>query len=56
MTPDEIHQLGLREIERIEAEMLVIAKKEGFPGRSLFPRIAEDQSEIYSDVLRADPR
>ena len=30
MTPDEIHQLGLREIDRIEAEMLVIAKKEGF--------------------------
>src|SRR5437899_2154098 len=30
MTPDEIHQLGLREIERIQAEMLVIAKKEGF--------------------------
>jgi uncharacterized protein (DUF885 family) len=29
-TPDEIHQLGLREITRIEAEMLVIAKKEGF--------------------------
>jgi uncharacterized protein (DUF885 family) len=30
MTADEIHQLGLREIERIEAEMIVIAKKEGF--------------------------
>jgi len=30
MTPDEIHQLGLREIARIEAEMTVIAKKEGF--------------------------
>jgi uncharacterized protein (DUF885 family) len=30
MTPDAIHQLGLREIDRIEAEMLVIAKKEGF--------------------------
>jgi uncharacterized protein (DUF885 family) len=30
MTPDEIHQLGLREITRIEAEMTVIAKKEGF--------------------------
>jgi uncharacterized protein (DUF885 family) len=30
MNPDEIHQLGLREIERIEAEMTVIAKKEGF--------------------------
>jgi uncharacterized protein (DUF885 family) len=31
LTPEEIHQLGLREIDRIEAEMLVIAKKEGFP-------------------------
>jgi uncharacterized protein (DUF885 family) len=30
MTADEIHQLGLREIDRIEAEMTVIAKKEGF--------------------------
>ena len=30
MTADEIHQLGLREIDRIEAEMLVIAKKQGF--------------------------
>jgi uncharacterized protein (DUF885 family) len=30
MTPDQIHQLGLREIERIQAEMTVIAKKEGF--------------------------
>jgi uncharacterized protein (DUF885 family) len=30
MTPEEIHQLGLREMDRIEAEMLAIAKKEGF--------------------------
>ncbi len=30
MTPDEIHQLGLREMERIQAEMTLIAKKEGF--------------------------
>ena len=30
MSADEIHQLGLREIDRIQAEMLVIAKKEGF--------------------------
>ena len=30
MTPDEIHQLGLREIDRIQGEMLAIAKKEGF--------------------------
>ncbi len=30
MTADEIHQLGLSEMKRIQAEMLVIAKKEGF--------------------------
>jgi uncharacterized protein (DUF885 family) len=30
MSPAEIHQLGLREIDRIQAEMLAIAKKEGF--------------------------
>jgi len=36
MSPDEIHQLGLREIERIQAEMLVIAKKEGFADLASF--------------------
>ena len=36
MTPDEIHQLGLREIERIQAEMTVIAKKEGFTDLASF--------------------
>ena len=30
LTADEIHQIGLREIDRIQAEMLVIAKKQGF--------------------------
>jgi uncharacterized protein (DUF885 family) len=36
MTADEIHQLGLKEMDRIEAEMLVIAKKEGFPDLASF--------------------
>ena len=36
MTPDEIHQLGLREIDRLEGEMLVIAKKEGFADLASF--------------------
>ena len=36
MTADEIHQLGLREIDRIQAEMLVIAKKQGFPDLASF--------------------
>jgi len=36
MTADEIHQLGLRERDRIQAEMLVIAKKEGFADLAAF--------------------
>ena len=36
MTADEIHQLGLREMERIQAEMTVIAKKEGFADLASF--------------------
>ncbi|HEY2352440.1 MAG TPA: DUF885 domain-containing protein [Candidatus Acidoferrum sp.] len=36
MTPDEIHELGLREIDRIEAEMTTIAKKEGFADLASF--------------------
>lgn len=36
MSADEIHQLGLREIDRIEAEMTAIAKKEGFADLASF--------------------
>jgi uncharacterized protein (DUF885 family) len=36
MKPDDIHQLGLREIERIQAEMTVIAKKQGFEDLASF--------------------
>ncbi|HET6932929.1 MAG TPA: DUF885 domain-containing protein [Candidatus Acidoferrum sp.] len=36
MTADEIHKLGLREMERIQAEMTVIAKKEGFADLAAF--------------------
>jgi uncharacterized protein (DUF885 family) len=36
MTPEEIHQFGLREMERIQAEMTLIAKKEGFADLAAF--------------------
>jgi uncharacterized protein (DUF885 family) len=36
MTPDEIHQLGLREIDRIQGEMSAIAKKQGFADLASF--------------------
>jgi uncharacterized protein (DUF885 family) len=36
MTPDEIHQIGLREIGRIETEMTAIARKAGFADLASF--------------------
>lgn len=36
LTADEIHRIGLREIDRIQAEMMVIAKKEGFTDLAAF--------------------
>ncbi len=36
MTADQIHQLGLSEITRIQGEMTDIAKKEGFPDLAAF--------------------
>jgi uncharacterized protein (DUF885 family) len=59
MTPEEIHQLGLREIERIQAEMLVIAKKEGFSNLADFraslktnPKYIPTSSEQILDDFR----
>lgn len=36
MSPAEIHQLGLREMDRIEAEMTALAKKQGFDDLASF--------------------
>ena len=36
LTPEQIHQVGLREIERIEADMRVIARQEGFQDLAAF--------------------
>jgi uncharacterized protein (DUF885 family) len=45
LTPDQIHQIGLREIDRIEADMLVIEHLEGFADLAL-----------YRESLKTDPR
>jgi uncharacterized protein (DUF885 family) len=59
LTPDEIHQLGLREIERIQAEMLVIAHKQGFADLASFraslqtnPKYKPTSSEQILDDFR----
>ena len=56
---DEIHQIGLREMDRIEADMLAIAKKEGFTDLASFraslktnPRYKPTSSEQILDDFR----
>ena len=36
LTPEQIHEIGLREIDRIQGEMTVIAKKQGFAELAAF--------------------
>ncbi len=59
MTADEIHQLGLREIDRIEAEMTAVAKKAGFADLAGFraslkanPKYIPTSSEQILDDFR----
>lgn len=55
MTPDEIHALGLREVARIEADQLVIARKLGFPTvkalRDSIPKIAALHPKSRQQIL-----
>ena len=44
MTPEEIHEIGLREVARIEGEMLQIAKKLGFNDLKTLQRRDGDES------------
>ncbi len=51
MSAEEIHQLGLREIDRIEGEMTAIAKKEGFADLASFrASIAKNPKYIPSSA------
>lgn len=59
MSPEEIHQLGLREVDRIQAEMTAIAKKEGFADLDSFraslktnPKYIPTSSEQILDDFR----
>jgi uncharacterized protein (DUF885 family) len=42
LTPDQIHQIGRREIDRIQADMLAIARHEGFSDLAAFRAAAKD--------------
>jgi uncharacterized protein (DUF885 family) len=61
LTPDQIHQIGLREMQRIQEEMLVIAHREGFEDLPSFrqslksnPRYRPASAEAIVEDFRKD--
>jgi uncharacterized protein (DUF885 family) len=59
LTPDQIHQIGLREMQRIQTEMLAIAHREGFQDLVTFreslksnPRYRPASTEAIVDDFR----
>jgi len=48
MTPEEIHQLGLREVARIEAEQLAIAKQLGFSELKTFKESLRKNPDVHA--------
>ncbi|MGC1522077.1 MAG: DUF885 domain-containing protein [Steroidobacteraceae bacterium] len=59
LTPAQIHQIGLKEISRIQAEMLTIARKEGFADLAAFraavatnPKYKPQSAEQIVDQFR----
>jgi uncharacterized protein (DUF885 family) len=57
MTPDEIHELGLQEVERLRGEMRSIFIELGYPENeslnSLFGRVVSDSGELYGQEIVA---
>src|SRR3984957_1754108 len=57
LTPDEIHQIGLREMERIQAEMTVIAKKQGFADLAAFrASLKNNPKYIPTSAAQMEPK
>ncbi len=61
LTPDQIHQIGLDEVKRDEAEMLVLAQKLGYKDLASLraavkdnPKLHPQTREQYLDAFRAD--
>lgn len=47
MTPEQIHQLGLSEVARIEAQMLATAQKLGYKDLKTFNKAVEENPELH---------
>jgi uncharacterized protein (DUF885 family) len=57
MTPDEIHELGLQEVDRIQAEMRTIFDQLGYPENeslnSLFGQVVSESGELHGQDIVA---
>ena len=48
LTPDQIHQIGLKELHQTEAQMLEVAKKFGFRDLASFNQHIKDDRSLYA--------
>lgn len=48
LTPDQIHQIGLKEVARIRAEMVEVATKAGHPSREAFIQHLRTDPQYYA--------
>jgi len=48
LTPDQIHEIGLRELRQTEAEMLAVAKKFGFNDLASFNEHIKNDRKLYA--------
>lgn len=55
MTPEQIHQLGLQQVADIEAQMLAIAKQQGYPDIKSFNQAIDNDPKLH-DRLYAHSR
>lgn len=48
LSAEEIYQTGLRELHKTESEMLVLARKQGFPDLASFNQNIKDDPQLYA--------
>ena len=48
LTPDQIHEIGLKELRETEAEMLAVAQKFGFKDLASFNQHIKDDRKLYA--------
>ncbi|HXR79097.1 MAG TPA: DUF885 family protein [Bryobacteraceae bacterium] len=48
LAPEQIHEIGLKQVDRIEAEMLALAKQQGFSNLAAFNAFIKSNEKLYA--------